>query len=277
MRHLPPISPFLIIVMLATGCAEFFDREIEVDALPYERQLVLTTILTPQDSLIRADVFVTAPAVGDLPPDYPTKGLVTEARVTLVGPAGSFPFAFTASGGWRTYTLPQTEARLKAGETYEVVAEWDGLTARGEVLIPERNIPLDSIILQQVVEDDGDRYVQARWPNQVGERDYYLLYADQTYRRGGNLSPDIQRELADFLHGRDALGPYLSAAFSIRADFENTVNVCQTTQATYDYLLTRGTLEVNHENPFAEPTTVANTLQEGLGLVGAANCWQFEF
>ena len=264
-------------MLLASGCTGFFEQEIELDALPYERQLVLNTILSPQDSLIRADVFVTAPAIGDPPPDYPIRGVVSEARVRLESPAGSFPFEFRRAGSGLTYVLRQSEFQMKAGETYEVIAEWDGLTARGQAVIPELTILRDSIVLREVVEDDGDRNVRARWPNQPGEQDYYFLFADETFRRGGSLSPDIQRVLYDFIHGRDALGPYLSGELSIRSDLENTLNVCQTTQATYDYFLTRSTLEVNDENPFAEPTTVANNLQEGLGLVGAVNCWQFDF
>jgi hypothetical protein len=263
--------------LLAGGCAGFFEQEIKLNALPYERQLVLTSILSPQDSVIRADVFVTAPAVGNPPPDYPPNGQVTDAQVMLVAPAGSIPFESTTLGRSNTYTLPQTTARLEAGQTYEVVAEWDGLTARGRVTIPEQLIVRDSIALREVVEDDGDRYVRASWPNQGGEQDYYLLFTERIIRFGGNRAPNVQRELWDFLHGRNSLGPYINGELGIRSDVENTLNICQTTQATFNYLQTRSTLEVNDENPFAEPTTVANDLDQGLGLVGAANCQQFTY
>ena len=263
-------------VLFAGGCAGFFEQQIEVDTLPYERQLVLNTILSPQDSLIRADVFVTAPAVGDPPPNYPRNGVVQDAQVRLISPAGDYLFEFSSSGAGRSYVLPQETVQLEAGQTYEVVAEWDGLTARGQTTIPRLAIVRDSIVLQEVVEQDGDRNVQTRWPNQSGELDYYFLFTDETFRPGGGVPPQTQRVLNDYLHGRDALGPYVSVEFGILPDAENTLNICQCTQATYDYFLTRETAEVNDDNPFAEPTTVANNLEEGLGLIGAINCWQFK-
>lgn len=266
--------PLLSIMLLAGGCVGFFEKEIELEALPYERQLVLNTILFPQDSLIRADVFVTAPAVGNPPPDYPRNGRVDDARIRLEGPAGSLSFELDSFD--RIYVLPQEEAQLEAGQTYEVVAEWDGLTARGQVVIPELTIPLDAIVFQDV-SNDQERRTRARWPNQKGEQDYYLSFTDLIFQ---TKPDDIQRDLIDYIHGRDALGPEIIGSNFTDIPgpgYEKTLYVCQTTRATYDYLQTRGTLEVNDENPFAEPTTVANNMQEGLGLVGACNCWQIEF
>ena len=271
MRLLHTLSAFF--VLLAGSCATFFEQEIELDALPYERQLVLNTILSPQDSLIRADVFVTAPAVGDPPPNYPPRGRVRDALVRLEGPGGSASFALVERGG--TYVLPDTLAQLEAGRTYEVIAEWDGLVARGRTVIPERLTPRDSIMRELVVEDDGDRNVLATWPNQPGEQDYYFLYTERSFRSGNRQQ--AERYLADYIHGRDALGPYISGTLGVTTGYNNTLSICQCTQATYDYFLTRGTLEVNDDNPFAEPTTVANNLEEGLGLVGATNCWQFQY
>ncbi len=271
------IVTLTICTLLTSGCVEFFEKEIEIDALPYERQLILNSILSPQDSLIRVDVFVTAPAVGTPPSDYPINGMVGDAQVTLIGPMGNLAVEPPQTGRRGTYLLPQTIAALEASETYEIIAEWDGLTARGQVTVPELTILRDSILLEEVMEQDGDRSVLVRWPNQPGEQDYYLLFADETFRRGGNRPTVTQRVLYDFIHGRDALGPFISSELGIVSDVENTLNICQTTQTTYDYLLTRSTLDVNEDNPFAEPTTVANNLEEGLGLVGAINCWQFDF
>ncbi len=272
MRHLTATLPLLSIVLLTGGCAGFFEQEIELEALPYERRLVLNVILSPQDSLIRADVFVTAPAVGDVPPDYPRNGVVEDARLHLKSPAGSFPFYFESRNG--TYELPQATGQLETGRMYEVTAEWDGLTARGRTVIPELNIPTDSIVLEDV-DNDEDWRIRVSWPNQSGEQDYYLLYADQAPR---DYRGDLQRDIVDYIRGRAALGPEITGDdFYLLRGAKNTINVCQTTRATYDYLQTRETLTVNDENPFAEPTTVANDMQEGLGLVGAANCWQMEF
>ncbi|PPK87676.1 uncharacterized protein DUF4249 [Neolewinella xylanilytica] len=265
-----------VYVLLAGGCVGFFEREIELDALPYERQLVLNCLLSPQDSLIRADVFVTAPAVGTPPPDYPSNGLVQDARVTLVGPAGNLPFTFNPSGWNWTYVLRQSEAQLEAGQTYEVIAEWDGLTARGRTTIPELAIPLESIVLD-TIDGDQEQRTSATWPNQVGEQDYYHLFVDQVPQQG--YGGELQRYTVDYIHGRDALGPEITSdnlSSPSGGGYERTANVCQTTPATYNYLQTRETLQSNNDNPFAEPTTVANNMEEGLGLVGASNCWQFD-
>ena len=266
-------------VLLTGGCVGFFERELELVALPYERQLVLNTILSPQDSQIRADVYVTAPPVGDLPTSFPRNGMIEDAYVRLVGPTDTFMFEFQRlTVGSPTYLLPQTEVELEVGQLYEVIAEWDGLIARGQTIIPERMTPRDSITLQEIRDVDGDRNVLATWPNQMGEADYYLLFTDEVTHFGGSRSDRVQRVLYDFIHGRNALGTELSGELGISPNPDtNVLNICQCTQTIYDYLLTRETLQINDENPFAEPTTVANNLQEGLGLVGAANCWQFAY
>ncbi|WP_116124334.1 DUF4249 family protein [Lewinella sp. IMCC34183] len=270
MRFLTAVS-LLSVALLATGCTQFFEREIELDELPFARSLVLQTILFPQDSFVRADVYVTAPAVGDPPADYPRGGLVTEARVTLNGPTGSFPLTFRALGGFNCYVLPVEGFTLEAGATYEVVAEWDGLTARGRTTIPELAIARDSIVLEDV-SNDQERRVRPLWPNGPGEDDYYMLFRDQVYE---TQPDDVQRDIYDFIHGRDVLGPTLtgeSFAGTSANGYELTINVCQITQATYDYLLTLEAIRNNNDNPFAEPTTVANNLEEGRGLVGASSC-----
>lgn len=276
MRTPTAILLYLLIIFLAGGCVGFFEQEVELDELPFERRLVLNTILSPQDSLIRADVFVTAPAVGDLPSDYPRGGVVREAQVRLESSSGSFPFEFQQTSAGSTYVLRQTEVQLETGQTYEVIAEWDGLTARGEAAIPELSIPRESIMLT-VVDGDQEQRTFATWPNQIGERDYYHLFVDQIPQRG--FGGDLQRNTVDYIYGRDALGPEITSdnlGSPSGGGLERTLNICQTTQATYEYFLTRGILSVNDENPFAEPTTVANNLQEGLGLVGASNCWQIQ-
>ena len=272
-----PLTPltFLSVLLLASGCTDFFERELELVDLPYERQLVLNTVLSPQDSLIRAEVYLTAPTIGELPPDYPRNGRVDDAIVKLEGPEGTF--TFTSQRGYRypTYVLLQAEVDLEAGQTYQVIAEWDGLTARGQTTIPELSIPRNFIELENV-SNNQERRTRATWPNQAGEQDYYLVFTDQVFR---TQRDDIERELIDFIHGRDALGPRITGGFfggRRGSGYKKTVSVCRTTRATYDYLLTRGTLQVNDENPFTEPTTVANSLEEGLGLVGAASCWRIE-
>ena len=276
MRQLRSPIAALAFLVFTSGCTGYFERELELVDVPYERQLVLNTVLSPQDSLIRADVYVTAPIVGEFPADFSPHGRVDDAQITLVGPTETFSFEPKRQFPEPTYVLAQAVAQLEPGMTYEVIAEWDGLSARGRTTIPQLSIPRDSIILEDA-SNDQERRIRVVWPNLAGEQDYYLVSTDQELYDGPGQTR-LQRELVDYLRGRDALGAYITTrAIGVNRGTPTLLNVCQTGPATYDYLVTRQTLQVNADNPFAEPTTVANNLDEGLGLVGAANCWQIAF
>jgi len=143
--------------------------------------------------------------------------------------------------------------------------------ATGRATIPTDTLSFDEISLELETTQDGgfrERELTVSVPNRPGEEDYYLLIHD---RLSGGVS--VQRELVDYVRGKEGLGENLLFAPIFLIDgLVNTVNICTTDKATYDYLFSRGTAFNNQENPFAEPTEIIGNVETGVGLVGAANC-----
>lgn len=262
----------LLLAITLSGCADFFQQEIDSPDVDFERQLVLFTILSPQDSLLFVDVRETAPVFGPRDPNQDYRRILEEASVTLDDGTTTHELTFLNENGQRGYAIRTEELRLEAGQTYSITATFEDLTVRGQATIPTDTIMLDDIGFDlEITEQFGgfrERELIVSVPNQPGEEDYYLLIHD---RLSGGAR--VQRELVDYVRGKDGLGESLLFAPVFLVDgVINTVNICTTTKATYNYLSTRGTAFNNQENPFAEPTEIISNVETGIGLVGAVTC-----
>jgi hypothetical protein len=261
----------LLLVAVLTGCADFFMQEIDSPDVDFERQLVLFTLLSPQDSLLFVDVRETAPVFGPRENANNIRRPIEGATVMIDDGTTTHELAYYNENGQQGHAIDTEGLGLEAGKTYTVTASWDGLTATGRATIPTDTFRLGDISLDlETIEDGGfqERILSVTVPNRPGEDDYYLLIHDRL--SSGSF---VQRNLVDYVRGKDGLGEsLLFAPVSLIDGVINTVNICTTDKATYDYFFSRGTAFNNQENPFAEPTEIIGNVEIGIGLVGAMNC-----
>lgn len=265
------MSILLPLVLLLTGCTDFFMREIDRPDVDFTRQLAIFSILSPQDSLLFVDVRETAPAFGPRDIDQDYRRILEGAIVTLDDGTTTHELTFLSENGQRGYAIRTEELDVEAGRSYVVTATFADLVVSGEATIPTDTFAIEDISLGLETTQNGgfqERVLSVSVPNKPGEEDYYLLIHDRL--SGGNR---VQRDLVDYIRGKDGLGERLQFAPVFLLDGAvNTINVCTTNEATYNYLFTRGTAFNNQENPFAEPTEIIGNAVTGIGLVGAMNC-----
>lgn len=265
----------LLFIPLLTSCDDFFQQELDDPELDFDRKLVLFALLTPNDTLQYVDVRASIPAFGPRPDGPSFRRQLQDATVVLDDGTNQFELAYENGDGFEGYRIPHERVDITPGRTYVITATHEGTTAVGTTTVPTDSLRFSDLTVDIETEQQGsfrERKLFLTAPNlPANEEEYYLIYHDRISNNGRT-----QRELVDYVRGRDDLGDRLRFAPVFLIDgVRNAVSICVTDRPTFTYLTTRDVAFATQDNPFAEPAEVATNVEGGLGLVGGANCRRF--
>lgn len=194
----------------------FISCETLVDDLPLSRfpelksKLVLTSFISPQDSLIKVRLSQSIPLFGEFPANklmkvidnkgdtilianYDTENIVEDAQMILSNGVQSVTIPFDIRT--REYIIPMTRFPIMAGETYTLTAKTKDLFVEATTTVPfeqinVRNVKIDSVYEQSNIWEPDSLghfkpstkkvkvyYVEFDWKDKPEIANYYKIDA----------------------------------------------------------------------------------------------------
>lgn len=296
---------YFCLLLLTSACQEggFFSpvTDVSPDRLPKRvaSQLVIGSFISPQDTVVRVMVTETTPLYDTLKQNP----AVINARVVLSNATNdSLVLSFDKRG---YYQQPVGTFRLTGGETYRLtVSTPDGRRVMAICTIPNQTVSIqgirvDSGLVRTVdvgstsIDSTIERYAFIRWRDIAGPTYYRvyglleqteevlvdnklktvsfskLLYFSDEGKRSMIISDENQNgQVIQSANGIYWRGPYVGSRLVSQ---KITMYLLNTDKMYYDYYRSISAYQDAAQNPFAEPVSIGNNIQGGVGCFAGYN------
>lgn len=276
MRNLHTILLSLMALIFFSSCEQLIT---EIDAPSSEPQLVVYSVISPQDSIIEVKVHKSNPLFSfeefqsydnRFPP-------VINATVMLTGEGQSVTIPYDEE--YEAYRIYQSVINIKMGGYYEIKVMAPGFSqVFAECTVPEQIPPDIEITGTGMTEETGmeERYFEFRYKDKPGVGHNYLVYAsvinydpwmEETYGyavffKQGN--PLISDKLND--------GGYFNyRTYPFTLQYSNAVWVSLSLIDDNYFQYAQSINNFQGDNPFSEPTPIYSNIKGGLGVFAAMN------
>ncbi|QIP11936.1 DUF4249 domain-containing protein [Spirosoma aureum] len=287
---------FLIGLLLTTslfwGCGSL-RNEVDPGELGAETaKLVVSSFLSPQDSLLTVKLTRSRTVVGDSIGGSIDGENVMDATVTLSDGSRSVGLRYKADNQ-PYYSVAAKQLPIVVGKAYTLTVQ----TPKGERATSTCTIPgpvsVSAVTFDSLASGRNQRYfVQPRWKDPVGQANYYqaagvFLFVVKNQVEFSNLSfDDDNRGLFSdtgidgnaMITGRAYLnGSTLSTSDQSVGFFKQyktasvTINLFSVEQSYYQYWSAVLRQRRVRNNPFAEPVLIPSNIQGGLGCFAGYN------
>jgi len=288
MRSFISIITSVLIVLILSGCSDFFLTEVDTKDLPDSRpMLVVKSIISPENSEIMAVVGKTTPYFSDYSENSPgtTSELIENATVFIKHKNTSYQLLFNKAKN--AYVLPNTQNTLKViqGEMYEIEVSATGYESVSASTIVPLSCPQSATLTSIDTVKTGRIYSEEvhytfQFKDTPNERNYYsgVLECKVLYKNGNRgllMIPSSKQHISD----RDVDGETLEFSFKIGkynySEYSNLDTVARLLIYSYDeplWLYNSGiekSIETDSENPFMEPIIVYSNIKNGRGIFGS--------
>lgn len=277
---------FCSLLSLAAVLLGACEKEVTGIKLPESNsKLVVTSFISPQDTLVRVDVARSLPSLGTRTGLTP---FVQDAVVTLSDGDRTVNLPFK---GPATYAVDSQSFPVVAGRTYTLrVSVPGGESVEATCTVPEA-VPLSALSLDSIspVERAWKQYiVRMNWADPAGANNYYRVAAEvkreialgpgETPPRGPrdySLSWEGDELIED--KGQDGAilfspkGTFIAALSTDTAKVNLYAYVLHTDRNYYAYHRSIYLAARTDGNPFAEPVLVYSNITGGLGVFAAYN------
>lgn len=260
-------------------------------------QLVVSSFLSPQDTILAVKVTRSNTVVGDSISLLQTGALVTNATVTLSDGSKSvvLPYNNRSTGDTTRnqtyYSISAKQLPIVVGRTYTLtVVATNGQRASSTCTIPVA-VPPTAIVPYDTGRSGQRPYILVNWQDPAGQANYYQINGifryilatckacqNETYntlsfdddRRG--LFPDAGLDGTLIPSGRAYLTLNSSSnSFSQYRTASVTVNLMNVDQNYYQFQEAVIRQRRSRNNPFAEPVLIPSNIQGGLGCFAGYN------
>jgi hypothetical protein len=287
------IYTLLALVFLSSACEDFFISEVKnVKFSGSESQLVVNSLISPQDTLIHVYVFASSPYMNPRPMNIKGRADV------FIGKKGETLHKMTYSHDMGIFILDVSVLNPQPGNFYVLRVEaFDGRKADAECFIPEIKVT-DIGFTNSVIKTDRDgfKYMDLEWRVQVEnstEEKYFRTFAYTVWqnvyydyygnrhveshtseiylRSGSELFTDKKGDVYIF-RGRKEFGFQIGDPQELTLKDTIYIEVLQTDR---NYFLYHKSVEnyffYDDDFPFAEPVHIFSNVNGGLGVFGGFN------
>ena len=271
-----------VITLLLYSC----EKDANVKLPDIKSQLVVTSFISPTDTLITVNVSETRPLY--TPSNNSNNGTINNALVYISNGINSV--VMTYDNFRASYSINSSVFPILAGHTYFLsVATPDGRMVNAETTVPSGPVPVTATSYYEVINHGnengalpGQIYIilQLNLNDPSGIKNYY-----RTDIRGFEINPDtvlahanmygFMKEHLETDEGQDgkiiAIEKSIYNAFSTDSDlkfFEIKLLNCNYSYYAYNKSLLN-TISSGGDNPFSEPTIMYSNINGGLGVFGA--------
>ncbi len=270
------------------GCEEDVTDKIKIDG---KSQLVVTSFISPQDTVLTVQVQKTRPVVGIT--QNPNQGKIINATVALSDGTQTVPLLYEAQR--EIYRVKASALLIAAGKTYTLtVSTPDGLTAKGICTVPLTDgvTITDMVYTQSQFTPDwapNDPQTQHnfsyKFQDAPGRDNYYHILASYDYANP-NVPGKMERQPLYFTSNdvfiaderKDGLVLTTPTATTYTRQNDNQFQpknlhvLLAVTDRNY-YLYHQSIIRQQEvdDNPFAEPALIYTNIEGGLGVFGGYN------
>lgn len=296
-NHFSILVPLSLLALLA-GC-DSLRQEVDPSRLNREAsKLVVTSFLSPQDTVLSVKVSRSQPVLGD--ESQSTGRSVPNATVTLSDGSKSVTLVYSTSLAY--YRADIGQLPIRAGRTYTLtVLTPDGERAESTCTIPGpvalMSIAFDSLMENRFGQQSKRYFARGIWLDPAGQANYYHITGMYRFsvKNSNPLNPEQVGMLSfnDDVNGlktdRNVEGDEMisSRAFMRGIYYSNngqvtnvdnqfqitsiTMNLLNTDQAYYQYQDAVNRQSQVSGNPFAEPVPIPSNIRGGLGCFAGYN------
>lgn len=259
----------LIVAASLTSCEKFVT---DVDVPQVKQQMVLFSFISPEDSAIRAEVWMSKPVFSRNinNTDEPVK----DVTITITSPTGqSAVLPFNESV--KAYYLHQSVFKIEVGKTYKITAVKGDFSLSATTTVPSHAAEVSGYSYQDLGGQNTNGNVpyyrhQVKWIDLPDAKNYYRLNLsrfnvynnDTVFNDIGDVLLDDENRNQQQL---SALIDDYTYTFEFDSANKNVMAFLLTTdEAYYQYHLRR--LNYYGEDPFSEPYPQYNNVNGGLGV-----------
>ncbi|GAA4460303.1 hypothetical protein GCM10023189_35220 [Nibrella saemangeumensis] len=270
-------------------------QEVAPDELVNQpEKLIVVCFISPQDTLLTAKVTLTRPILSS--DNKSTE--VTKATVKIAEGSRSVTLAYDAKNKY--YKANARQFAIEAGKTYQItVTTPDGKKAESTCMVPQpvtvARVQFDSLTTN-VTNANKRYYVQLRWQDPAGQKNYYRTtglfryvsrqntsvialqpvsfegaYNMQALVTDNGLNGKILESGRGYLDTGGTLLPANDTFSKLYREATVTVSLLHTDVNYYQYHEAVQRQDATDGNPFAEPVLVTTNIQYGIGCFGAYN------
>lgn len=277
---------FCALLPLAAVLLGACEKEVTGIQLPESNsKLVVTSFISPQDTLVRVDVARSRPALGtrtDLTP------FVQDALVTLSDGDRTINLPYK---GLTAYAVDSQSFPVVAGRTYTLrVSVPGGESVEATCTVPEAlSLPVLALDSISQAERVWKQYVvRLNWADPAGADNYYRVAAEVTREftlKPGETPPRGPRDYPVSWEGDELIedkeqdgtalfspkGTFIAALSTDTAKVSLHAHVLHTDRNYFQYHRSIYAAARTDGNPFAEPVLVYSNITGGLGVFAAYN------
>lgn len=245
----------------------------DVEVPKIESQVVVFSFLSPEDKWIKVEVSKSKPVFTRTV----NVGAVKNASVTITndgGQSATIPFVDSLSA----YVLPTILFSVEPGRVYTVEVMVDGKKVSGSCTIPNDTIGLGELTYKKLGEPSigfGGPYFKYayKWMDPAGAQNFYRLAIEKQYSYIFNLDTFVttQEVCSSIWTDENKQGSQLAGVcddYNYSSD-KTTVKVYLLNTDVHYYEYHRRRLNYFGDDPFSEPFQQYNSVNGGLGVVGA--------
>lgn len=241
----------------------------DVDIPKAEKKVAVFCVISPQDSIITAEVSYSAPVF--LSSSKPE--IIKDATVILSN--GSKSVLLTYDAVKQKYVADTNQMKINYGESYTL----NITTQAGEQVSAACRVP-DAFFPNFTAEplrrkEDLDYYIYrllVKWTDQPGVKNYYRVYAEERVNVG-SIGMDFYNDLGSTMfEDKDNDGKQVSVSHYfdyVSGGSELWFDVYLLNVDEHYYKYHEGRIRYEGDNPFAEPNIIYSNVQGGLGCFGA--------
>jgi hypothetical protein len=246
-------------------CLNSCEKDSNVKLPEVAQKLVLSCVLSPQDTAISVDVSLSRPIFNNSSP-HNLNEKVSNATVIISSAAGSWTLSFDAISG--RYVIDTSQLKVRAGMTYDLsVSTPDGKFAKATTSIPYPNRTLSCTTSSNSTSVNKIN-IYARWQDPELSSDYYRFEIYNTNKSNYlTYQSDIitDAENPGGILKRNWQYGYLNSA-------NDTLNACLYTISPELYTYYDRVKKTNDANgPFSEPVAMFTNVEGGFGIFGGFN------
>lgn len=264
---------FLPIFFLTfTSC----EQDANVDVPAVDPELVINCFITPQDTVLRANISMSTPVFGATT----NSGPITDATVTLYGNSSSVVLNYNANTD--SYEAMSGSFAILAGNEYHIVVSVpSGLIADAYTTVPSAVVNFTSSMSDTITNQDqwgyeGQARITYSLSDPAGEQNFYRLVPYHVSYQTWNMDTIQQRAGWELFTDENTDGTtiarnFTSYYYAYNGDSVLAIDV-YLLHCNYDYYAFHKSIEnYSGDNPFAEPNLIYTNVNNGLGIFAAAN------
>ena len=259
------------------------EQDANVDVPEIDPQLVINCFITPQDSMLRAQIELSNPVFSN----NLQNGPIDNATVTLYGNNTSVVLVYNSTNMY--YEASASTFPIIAGNEYHIiVTNPSGLSAEAYTTVPA-NTPdnftttmEDTILTVDPWSEQGRVTFDYSFDDVSGQQNFYRIMSYLVEYSSWSVDTMYQRTGWELFSDQNADGDHIarSLTFDYYSGSSDTIVAYDiyALNCNYDYYSFHKSLDnYQGDNPFAEPTLIYSNVTNGLGIFGAANGTKLRF